>query len=87
LVPYSQARSTYDDLPWPKAFVTLEGADHSKPYIALSSPYGQVVVRTTVDYLDWVFNGRAGALTVLQRDATVPGIASYTGTLSDTGTS
>lgn len=43
LVPYSSARSTYETLPWPKAFVTLKGQGHTVPFTEDASSAGALV--------------------------------------------
>ena len=59
----------------PKFFVTLHGEDHLSVFHGGDTPAQQIVVQTTVAFLDHYVSGEADALTRLQRSGDVPGVA------------
>ncbi|MBX6358394.1 MAG: chlorophyllase [Micromonosporaceae bacterium] len=69
LVSLASGRDVFDKAPWPKAFLTLPGADHAEPYLDPASPAWDVVTRTTTDFLRWSLYGDAAAKKRLSADA------------------
>ena len=72
-VSYAVGRSAYDNLPWPKAFLTLIGAGHLG-YLGPGDRPFDAAVRTTVDFLRWSLYGDPAAKSRLPGDATVSGV-------------
>jgi fermentation-respiration switch protein FrsA (DUF1100 family) len=75
LVPYDSGQRTFGAVPWPKAFVTLEGQGHVDPYLQPGSAAFAVVAATTTEFLRWALLGDRSALNAFQRDGTVTGVA------------
>jgi fermentation-respiration switch protein FrsA (DUF1100 family) len=73
LVPYSSGRSTYDKVPWAKAFLTVDGGDHTKPYLNEYTNAFTTVAATTTDFLRWSLYRDAKAKARLDADARVTG--------------
>lgn len=78
-VPYENGRSAYDTLPWPKAFLTVEGGDHGK-YLAAGNPGFDQLIATTTDFLRWTLYGDGAAKGRLSRDATAQGVTRWEST-------
>ena len=70
-VPYVLSALAYLRARAPKYLVTLEGA----PHIPFVSPWNNVVVRTTIDFLNAYLAHRPAALGRLAVDANVAGVA------------
>jgi predicted dienelactone hydrolase len=75
-VPYQNGRAAYDALPWPKAFLTMEGGDHGK-YLAAGDRGFDQMIATTTDFLRWSLYGDRAAKDRLSGDATAPGITRW----------
>jgi dienelactone hydrolase len=75
LVPYWTGRLLWDGLPWPKAFITLQGQGHIDPYLVPASPGFAVVAATTTDFLRWSVSGDKMARNDLRQHASVPDLA------------
>ncbi len=75
LVPYASAQRTFGAVPWPKAFVTLDGEGHLDPYLQPASPAFAVVAATTTEVLRWSLLADRTALDAFRRDSTVTGTA------------
>ena len=62
IVPTWTGRSAYARVPWPKAFLTLPGAEHIPPYLSAESPQFDLVATGTTDFLRWTLygDGQAG---------------------------
>ncbi len=71
IVPYAGSQNAYRKAPPPKAFVTLEKAQHI-PYV---SPWSDPTINSTTDFFDRYLKGDRKALKRLVRDANVPGVA------------
>jgi dienelactone hydrolase len=71
-----KARTTYDRLGWPKAFLTLVGQGHSE-YLNPGRPGFEQSVRTMTDFLRWTLYGDGAARRRLAADAAGPGITQY----------
>jgi dienelactone hydrolase len=74
IVPYPVGRAAYRDVPWPKAFLTLEGADHES-YMFDRSPAAVTATRTVLDFLRGSLYPDPSALARLHTDGAVPGVA------------
>jgi predicted dienelactone hydrolase len=59
----------------PKFFITLVDGDHTTPYVTPTDPAYQVVERATLDFFSAYLAGRASAITQLERDGKVKGVA------------
>jgi alpha-beta hydrolase superfamily lysophospholipase len=68
-VSYQGGHAAYDAVPWPKAFLTLLGADHGS-YLAANAPGFDELIRTTTDFLRGTLYGDAAALRRLRDDGT-----------------
>jgi dienelactone hydrolase len=75
-VPYQNGRAAYDPLPWPKAFLTMEGGDHDN-YLAAGNRGFDQLIATTIDFLRWTLYGDGAAKDRLSGDATAPGVARW----------
>ena len=75
LVPCSGSQHVYERAQSPKFFVTLHGEDHLSAFHGGDTPAQQIVVRTTVAFLDHYVSGEARALMRLQESGDVPGVA------------
>jgi fermentation-respiration switch protein FrsA (DUF1100 family) len=69
VVSYDGGRDSYDDATGPKAFVTLEGADHVGAFFDDSGTHGSVVSATTLAFLRWTLRDEDDALDELRRAA------------------
>lgn len=65
-------RAAYDALPWPKAFLTVQGGDHGGYLTAGNRGFDQMIA-TTTDFLRWTLYGDGAAKGRLSDDATAPG--------------
>lgn len=78
-IAYQDGQRIFADARPPKFFVTLVGAPHSFPLVATQAegplPWEAVGVRSVLDFLDFVLDGRASGLAQLATDATVDGVA------------
>jgi dienelactone hydrolase len=79
-VPYQNGRAAYDALPWPKAFLTVEGGDHGR-YLAAGGRGFDQLIATTTDFLRWTLYGDGAAKDRLGRDAPAPGVTRWESTL------
>jgi dienelactone hydrolase len=79
-VTYATGRSVYDALGWPKAFMTLIGADHLG-YLGPGDRPFDAAVTTTIDFLRWALYGDPAAKSRLHGDATVGGVSRLDSTL------
>ncbi|MGC9668908.1 alpha/beta hydrolase family protein [Planosporangium sp. 12N6] len=75
-VAYSGGQAAYQAMRWPKAFLTLEGADHGR-YLTPASAGFDPLVRTTTDFLRWTLYGDTDAKGRLSRDGTLPGTSRW----------
>jgi dienelactone hydrolase len=75
-IPYGSAQATYRDAEPPVWLVTLHGASHATQWEDDPTPYDAIDERLTVDFWDATLRGEKGAFARLQRDATVPDLAS-----------
>jgi fermentation-respiration switch protein FrsA (DUF1100 family) len=74
LVTLASGKDAFDKAPWPKAFLTLPGADHAQPYLNPAAPAWDVVAETTTDFLRWSLYGDAAAKKRLGTDARRDGL-------------
>ena len=74
IVPYWSGRLAWDAVPWPKAFVTLEGQGHIDPYLRPDDPAFAVVATTTTNFLRWSLTGDRATLDALRREAAAQGL-------------
>jgi fermentation-respiration switch protein FrsA (DUF1100 family) len=71
VAPYQLDAKDFTRAPKPKFFLTLIGAKH----IQFGDPWDPIAERVTIDFFRRYLRGDVDALTVLKRDATVPGKA------------
>jgi dienelactone hydrolase len=69
-------RPAYAALPWPKAFLTLEGGDHGR-YLSPGNRGFDQMIATTTDFLRWALYGDPAARDRLPRDAAAPGVTRW----------
>jgi fermentation-respiration switch protein FrsA (DUF1100 family) len=74
LVSLASGKDAFDKAPWPKAFLTLPGADHAEPYLDPAAPAWDVVAGTTTDFLRWSLYGDTAAKKRLGADARQGGL-------------
>lgn len=74
IVPYAAGRAAYRDVPWPKAFLTLTGADHES-WMFDRSRAAVVTTRTVLDFLRAFLAADLDARARLDTDGTLPGVA------------
>jgi fermentation-respiration switch protein FrsA (DUF1100 family) len=72
-VPYSSGRQAFDRARRPKFFLTLFGAGHVDLFL---NPYGPVINRSVVDFLDLYLKDRPSGLTRIQRHGNQAGVSS-----------
>jgi pimeloyl-ACP methyl ester carboxylesterase len=73
-VPYATGRSTYDRVPWPKAFLTLPGQDHGS-YLSPGRPGFDQVLAGVTDFLRWTLYLDRAAAERIAGEAVRPGVA------------
>ncbi len=69
VVSYESGRGAFEDATGPKAFITLDGADHTGPFFDDSGRHGAVVSATTLAFLRWTLRNDDRALEDLRRAA------------------
>jgi dienelactone hydrolase len=69
VVQYAAGKAVYDAVPWPKAMLSLPGADHGRALLTDGRAL-RVVSDTTVEFLRWALYGDAAARKRLPTDAT-----------------
>jgi len=69
LVSLASGKEAFEKSPWPKAFLTLPGGDHARPYLDPDTPAWDVVAETTTDFLRWSLYGDTAARKRLGTDA------------------
>jgi dienelactone hydrolase len=74
IVPYAAGRAAYQDVPWPKAFLTLAGADHES-WMFDRSRAAVVTTRTVLGFLRAFLHADPSARTRLDTDGALPGVA------------
>jgi dienelactone hydrolase len=67
VVPIATGRAAYDSAPWPKAFLTLAGDQHTSPYVDAQDPQFPAVASATRDFLRGCLYGDENALARLAR--------------------
>jgi dienelactone hydrolase len=76
-VPYATGRTAYAKVPWPKAFLTVLGADHASYLLGAGNTANTVVSKTMLDFLRYSLYGDAAAGDRLGSDASVSGVTSF----------
>jgi dipeptidyl aminopeptidase/acylaminoacyl peptidase len=74
VVPYTKSRSAYEELSWPKAYLTLWNGDHVSPVSPAND--GDIAVRTMVNFLKWALYGDQDARSRLRTEGSVSGTSS-----------
>jgi dienelactone hydrolase len=74
-IPYASAKVIYDAARGPVWFVTLHGASHASEWENDVTPYDHIAERLTTDFWNATLKGDSKAFAHLERDATVPGLA------------
>jgi len=80
VVPYEYGRTTYAQVPWPKAFLTVVGGDHAN-FLTRSSPAFGAVNATVLDFLRATLYGDPDAFGRIPGEATVPGTTRFESTI------
>lgn len=80
VVPYDYGRTTYAQVPWPKAFLTVVGGGHTD-FLIGSSPAFAAVNATVLDFLRATLYGDHDAFARIPGDATVPGATQFESTI------
>jgi dienelactone hydrolase len=75
-VPTARARAAYDQLQWPKAFLTLTGQGHGEYLTPGRAGFDQTVASTT-DFLRWTLYQDAAARQRISADAQSPGVTEF----------
>jgi poly(3-hydroxybutyrate) depolymerase len=76
IVTYGIGRAAYGMVPWPKAFLTITGGDHTS-YLFTSSTATTAVSTSTVDFLRWALYGDGSAKGRLGAEASVAGATTF----------
>jgi fermentation-respiration switch protein FrsA (DUF1100 family) len=76
VVSYAAGKAAYDQVPWPKAMLSLPDGDHGQSLLRTGSRAFGVVADTTVEFLRWSLYGDPAAKRRLPGDATRGGLAS-----------
>ncbi|SDX96246.1 Chlorophyllase enzyme [Micromonospora pattaloongensis] len=74
VVSHAAGRAAYDAVPWPKAMLSLPGADHGGSLLRSDNPLFTVVADTTVEFLRWTLYGDRAAKRRLPAAATRGGL-------------
>ncbi len=74
-VVYSRGRAAYENLPWPKGFLTMHGQGHGE-FLDAKRPGFTPAIDTMRDFLRWNLYGDLEARDRLPIDGAAPGIAS-----------
>lgn len=81
VVPYSYGRTTYGQVPWPKAFLTVIDGGHAD-YLTGGSPASTAVTDTVLDFLRATLYGDADALARIPTGAAVDGVTRFESTIA-----
>jgi predicted dienelactone hydrolase len=73
-VAYSRGLAAYENLQWPKAFLTMHGQGHGE-FLDAKRPGFAPAAATIVDFLRWNLYGDAAARKRLMADGTLAGVA------------
>src|SRR5262249_34993403 len=76
VVAYDQGRTAYAAVPWPKAFLTVVGAQHGAGMGEPDRGHTQVMA-TMLDFLRWTLDGDLNARDRLPADGTLTGVARF----------
>lgn len=76
VVPYSRGRTAYENLLWPKGFVTFHGQGHGDFLLEKNKGFGPAFA-AIVDFLRWNLYGDADARDRLPDDGTLDRVASF----------
>jgi fermentation-respiration switch protein FrsA (DUF1100 family) len=77
-VAIADARAVYDNLSWPKAFLTVTDGNHVATEAELP-----VIAETSTDFWRWSLYGDDSAKSRLQSDATKGDLATFTESLGE----
>ena len=75
VVSYRAGRAAYDQVPWPKAMLSLPAGDHGRSLLSGGEPALGVVAGTTVEFLRWSLYGDPAAKRRLPDAAVEGGLA------------
>lgn len=75
VVSYADGKAAYDQVPWPKAMLTLPDGDHGQSLLHAGNRAFTVVVNSTTDFLRWTLYGDQAAKRRLPADAAKGGLA------------
>ena len=75
-IPYSSAQDVFAGAEPPVWLVTLHGASHASQWEDDVTPYDEIAEQVTLDFWDATLRGKGEAFRRLDRDATVPDLAS-----------
>jgi fermentation-respiration switch protein FrsA (DUF1100 family) len=68
VVPYKSGKDAYDNVPWPKAMLSLPDGDHGNKLLSGGEDF-DVVLDSTLDFWRWSLYGDADARKSLKSDA------------------
>ncbi|MEV7230440.1 chlorophyllase [Polymorphospora sp. NPDC051019] len=77
VVSYASGKAAYDQVPWPKAMLSLPDGDHGRSLLRTGDPAFEVVVETTTDFLRWTLYGDPDARHRLPDGAGHNGLAAF----------
>jgi fermentation-respiration switch protein FrsA (DUF1100 family) len=75
VVSYAAGQAAYDQVPWPKAMLSLPKGDHGQSLLRGENPAFAVVAATTIDFLRWSLYGDLAAKRRLPAGAARGGLA------------
>jgi predicted dienelactone hydrolase len=82
VVPYAHGRAAYDQVPWPKAFLTVVAGGHAD-YLYRRSPASSAVTATVLDFLRASLYGDVEALARMPGEAAVENVTTFESTLGE----
>ena len=75
VLPYAQAKKSYEQSAQPKWFVTLVGGSHSSAFEDAPSPHDDIVEQVTVDFWDLTLLNDRGGAALIEQHGSVPKLA------------
>ena len=82
VVPYDNGRAAYDQVPWPKAFLTVIDGGHSD-FLYRNSPAARAVTATVLDFLRATLYGDPEALARIPIGAAIDTVTLFESTLGE----
>jgi predicted dienelactone hydrolase len=84
IVPYARGRAAYNQVPWPKAFLTIIDGGHAD-YLDRGAPSAAAVTATVLDFLRATLYGDVDALARIPTEAAIGTVTTFESALAGTG--